>query len=152
MYKFKTYLKLFGIIAVAFGISIILNREVFLANTPRIKQNLGKYFLAQSSDLINILNIKNLVKKEIGFETQTKIAIQMQKGKEELNKLPMQSIAKGVSARSNDTHVEVVFDSNKIEWVEYTYIINGKKIKIRIPKGVDLPSEQEVELLHIETK
>ncbi|MEM4337155.1 MAG: hypothetical protein QXG86_04085 [Candidatus Woesearchaeota archaeon] len=65
--------------------------------------------------------------------------------KEAISKAPMRKIAPGVYAGEYKGYQVSTIKINEIEFLEYTFDVNGRKIKIKVPKGETPPSQETVE-------
>lgn len=144
----KIFLLLFAL-GIAYFVSSFSIKNVFLANSPKIRPNLGGYFLAK----INNTKEKILAKLNFNFNLfpsfnipgSDRIATNQQNRQEIANALKssLKPITKGVSAASKDGYHYFEFTLNEIEWVEITYTLkNGEIVKIRYPKGTNPPPKE----------
>lgn len=60
----------------------------------------------------------------------------------------LRQVAKGVYAKETKTSSEKIYHMNDIAWVEHTYIVNGKKVTIKVAKGDDVPSQSVMEQIY----
>lgn len=123
------YSKILGALILTYFFSQFLSKEVFLGYSPRIRPFLGRYLIARA--------------KEIYFTKFSFFAnLFYQKPADKLEHIPFKEVAKGIYAKSEGNVTHTLIKENEVEWVEYNYIIKGKKIKIKVPKGQKpLPKE-----------
>lgn len=135
--KNKFYLKIVFVFFLSFIVSSFLIKEVFLGESPVLRSNLLSHLSLKLADLARIESKRliSLFKKPANL-------------KQELKEAPFDMITKGVygKAKGNYSYTEVRL--NEIEWVEYTFDIKDKKIKIKFPKGQTPPTQQMVEEIY----
>ena len=122
-------IKILLALIIAFGLSLFSVKNVFIANSPKIRNDLGykiNYF-AQ-----NILQNNFLTKRNNNISEEEK---------------NIQKIAAGVYAQTISGVSVKQYRLNEIEWVEHIYIVNGKEIKLKIAKGDEVLSQETVEHL-----
>lgn len=64
-----------------------------------------------------------------------------------LSDVPLKQISRDVYSKSKDNYSNLEIRINEIEFIEYSFNVDGKKIKIKIPKDTPPPSEEFVKLL-----
>jgi hypothetical protein len=131
--KLQLYFKILITFIFGFFLSSFLIQKIFLAGTPRIRPN-------AFSNLA--LEIKN--------NTYSLIAlfIKQPSPEEILKDVPLKTISKGVYGKTKENYSYTLIKVNEIEWKEYTFNINGKEIKIKVPKDQQPPSQKLVEALY----
>ena len=138
----KNFFKFFLAIFLSIFFSNLLIKNVFIANSPKIRPTLG-YYLAQKffpKDLSNKINRKNNVNIE---KTQNNDLIFSQ-----INKNNFIPINKGVYASDLKKGSYLLIKEKEVEWIIYTFTINGKEIKIKVPKGESIPNQKVLEELY----
>jgi len=138
----KNFLNSFLAIFLSIIFSNFLIKNVFIANSPKIRPNLV-YYLAQkffSKDLSNKISKRNNVNN---VKSQNKVLIFSQ-----INKNNFIPINKGVYASDLKKGNYLLIKENEVEWVIYTFTINGKEIKIKVPKGEPTPHQKVLEVLY----
>ena len=148
MKNYKNLIKLFLILALTYFISSIFIKNIFLANSPKIRPNLGGYFLAK----INNTKEKILARLNFNFNLfpsfnipSSNNIVSNQNQRETVNflKSSLKPITKGVSAATKGNYSYTQFRLNEIEWVQITYTFkNGKTITIQYPKGTNPPPKE----------
>ncbi len=118
------YLKILVALGIGYFIASILTKNVFIVNSPRLRQNLGQYLLAQLTGVIN--NSGSFLANVVGGRKTPEQA---------LGNVPLQQVAKGVYAKNGNGYSYTIIKENEVEWVVYKTILNGKQITIKIPKG-----------------
>ncbi|QQG44489.1 MAG: hypothetical protein HYW86_01055 [Candidatus Roizmanbacteria bacterium] len=125
MNKKITYLKIFGVLAVSYLIINIFAKEVFIANTPKIRPNLDRYIASKLNS--NIQFLAGLINKRTP--------------EEELKDIPLKMVTKGIYAKDKDNVSQTVIKLNEVEFVEYTFNTSKGPIKIKVPKGQNPPPQ-----------
>lgn len=57
-------------------------------------------------------------------------------------------IYQGVYAITTNQYSGIEVRENEVEWIPYTYVVNEKEIKLRVPKGMTPPSQKEMDLVY----
>jgi hypothetical protein len=127
----KLYLKIAGILLFSLFVINTFANDVFIAGTPKIRPD-AQAVLAGRFGL--------LVQSPRDF-----IATLFPPAPKDLKDVPLQPIGTGVYAHEKEHTKEVIFKDNEINWIEYTYIVNGQEIKIRVPEGQPAPPQKVVE-------
>lgn len=121
--------KIFLILIFSFLLSSFFIKNVFLANSPKIRPNLGRYFLAR------LINFKNdfLATFDSQKQKEKQIIANLKKS--------LKPITKGVKAASVPGYSYTEFKVDEIEWLEVTFTLSdGRKITVRYPKGQEPPN------------
>lgn len=144
------YLKIGLILGTAFVLSNFSIKNVFLADSPKINPNVGKNMIAKidnfwskTSSLIafngGLFNFFGSTYNSTGL-----IKDLPAKTLDALN-APLHKVSQGVYAgEKNDIQV-IEIRSNEIDYLEYTFNVNGKEIKIKVPKDQQPPSQEVME-------
>jgi len=120
-------IKIFGILALAFFFMRLLSGTVFLSNSPRLNSS---FFLALKNKTFNFLASLS-VKSKVNGTANAAL-----KSLEQLPSSTLRSVGTGVYAKE-DTSSDVIYiriDKNA-EWEEKIISLDGRQIKIRVPKG-----------------
>ncbi len=130
------WIKIITGIFLSYLISVFLLKEIFIADSPRIRQDVGSY----------------LAKRITGFFSSrynfvASLFYTNKDPKKELENIPFQNIAKGIYAKSKGNMSYTYVKLNEVEWVEYRFYIKGKEIKIHVPKEQIPPSQEELNKL-----
>lgn len=157
----------------SFVISNTLSKNVFIANTPRIRSNLNQY-LAQkikSTFSDNYGRLLSLIRRrETNTETNpptknttsnpntatnTNSTTYTRKPstplsfESEIVQNALKPITKGVSAATIDNTVYYEYKVKEIEWVRIDYTTkNGRQLKLSFPKGTNIPSRNILEKMY----
>lgn len=139
MIFFKKYFKLILIIFFSYFLSYFFGNKIFVGNTPKIKENLiaelnleiKNFFIKQSDKILSFFSTKKNDNSSVKIE-------------EFLKDVPFKEISKGVYSKSKDNYSILEIKINEIEFVEYSFNVEGKEIKIKIPKDTPPPSEEFV--------
>lgn len=148
--KYKKYFTIFLVFVVSYYIANFSIRNLFLANSPRIRPNMGSYLIAKLNSRFE--SIRTLALSKLNFnlspphDTQTsdsdKKNITRDIVFEQLGK-NLKPITKGVNAASQNGYNYYEFKVNEIEWVMIEYTLkNGETIKVRYPKGTNPPPRE----------
>ena len=166
--KYKNWGKVFLIIGLAFLISSFSIKNIFLANSPKIRPNLGGYFLAKINNtknnilaklnfgLINFSSPPNNASdngqpsdNSLQFDNNNTDGSIAQNPNQDSNatieflKQSLKPITKGVSAATQDGYSYTEIKLNEIEWVRITYTLsNGETVTIEYPKGTTPPPKE----------
>jgi len=137
----KKYGQIMGTLLLAYFVSIIVGDTVFMNKTPVMRPNLMQYIAiktqSQFNTLIAGLGINNGKQSPA---SDVKSYAQVEKS---MDSIPFSQLTKGVYAKDNGVNSITVIKSGELETVEYSYVINGKIVKIRVPKNFPL-SEQQI--------
>jgi len=112
-----------------------LNKNVFVANSPQIKPDVGTTLFAMVGDTVDTTTA-TFARLFNGFSSQTV--------QQKLANIPLQKISTGVYAKESGNNSYVEFRGNEISWKEYTVIVNGKPMVVKVPDGTDPPSSQDL--------
>lgn len=139
-------------------LSIVLSKlfidNVFLAQSPMIRQNLGQYLVAKLNFGTKIRNYLSSIKttfipSQSSGSQKNQIALQQSPTVLPDNNY-LKPISKGVYAvedgQGNIKKVE--FKLGEMEWVEYTFYIRGKEIKVKMPKDQQPPSQSILDKMY----
>lgn len=151
------FLKLFLIMSIAYFISKFSSNTVFLAGTPKLNpfavNNLivkVKFFASNTGAIIADLNPLNLIRKRKDGLSPAQLPTQSD-FTEEINnslKTPLYQVSQGVYAGEKNGYKVIEVRIGEIEYKEYTFKVNGKEIKIKVPKDQQPPSQDVVEALY----
>lgn len=134
------YIKILVVMALAFFIADLSSKTVFLAKTPKINPN----FIAR---LNNIFPKKNK-EETIALPVMVKRREELPSAITESLNMPLKPVSKGVYAGEKNNINVYEFRQDEIDWVEYTFVINGKEMKIKVPKGQTPPKKEELEQIY----
>jgi len=140
----KKYLSILLALIVSYSVVKMSINNVFIANSPEIRQNLGTYLLVKITNIKeNVLAKLNL---NFSFFSNSSGSVANNQTREQMTnflKANLKPVAKGVSAATKDQYNYIEFTMDKIEWVMIEYTLkNGKIIKIRYPKGTEPPPKE----------
>lgn len=140
------YIKLFSIFGLSFLASSFLNKEVFVANSPQVRENLPQHLASR-------------VEETVSGQSSVLAFFQFRPGKEEIPDDQRQSaesslaganssvpegavepIAPGVYAGEREDVGYTVVELNQAEWKEYETEIDGEIVKVRVYSGT-VPQE-----------
>src|SRR3989344_785836 len=128
MNRKRLYLKILLVLVSGFLVSKIAINEIFVASTPRIRQNLLKYIASRIPNLVRF--------------NDNKIA-------EHIEKTVFVNLSKGVYAKPLPKGGSyILIKENEIEWIEYNFDINGQQVKIKGLKGENPPPKEFVEKIY----
>lgn len=131
----KKIILIFFILILAFLISTFSVKNIFFANSPRIKQNLIADLRNQVKN--NSIRLFALL-RGVNFKKNNNVAFTL--------KDKLQTITKGVRAASENSNTYATYDFKLIEKAEITYLLsNGKRITLIYVKGMDPPPKEMIE-------
>lgn len=148
MNKKLFYTKILIVLVLGLVAVRILVPEIFLANTPRIKPNLDKYIAFRVNNLLERGN--NFIARIFNRKSepsQEQLVQTVQTAEDSLKNIPFKQMTKGVYAKSNNNISYTIVRDNEIDWVEYSFDIKGKQVKIKVPRGEQPPSQETLESL-----
>jgi len=127
-------------------ISSFLVNTIFIGDSPRLlphpEQQLMRGLQNNASYVAMMIN-PSLKQKMNGSSPTESLTALMKK----MENVPMQQIAKGTYAKSNEGVTINIVKLDEMLYKEYIYHVNGKEIKIRVPEGQEVPSQDMVEKL-----
>jgi len=143
-------IKKYGFIILVLSISLLLSefsiKNIFLASSPKLNplfahntinkiKNVGSSVSGRLASIQINLSLFNSRETKIknSEEIKTKIA--------EIITRPTNKLTKGVYADENN----IVVVANEVDYMEYLFIIKGKEVKIKVPKGMTKPTQEDVE-------
>lgn len=140
-----TYSKLGAIMLVSFFLASFLNEEVFVNNSPKVRNNLPEHLAGRGQEFIASLPFIGTG----GSKTSSQIAKQAEETVNgSLKDIPFSQVAKGVSAKENDELKYTIIKDNEVEWIEYTFMVKGKEVKIKVRAGAEPPPKERIEQLY----
>ncbi|MFA6016816.1 MAG: hypothetical protein WC744_01885 [Patescibacteria group bacterium] len=157
------YIKIFLVFTVAYLISSFSIENLFLAKSPKINPYFGQNMMAKATGLLN--KTKNLVAFRINLPnfsntggtinnnqpsalTNQESALTLTKKIDNALQTPLSKISQGVYAGERDGIRVYEIRTGEIDYLEYTFTVNGKEIKIKVPKDQSPPSQQTMEALY----
>ena len=144
MFNYKNLIKIFLILVFAFAVSYFFEKNIFLADSPKIRPNLDVYFLAKinnvKENILARLNLGSLLPQFNQVPNNNLVATKNREETINFLKNNLKPITKGVSAASKDNYSYTEFKLNEIEWAQITYTLSsGKQVTIQYPKGTTPP-------------
>lgn len=137
---------LLAILAAFLGAKV-LGWTVFIAHTPYPPSSIATLLASR------IQEIRSRIKYGKRFERLDKTTPGISRSTfENMKKVifqPIREVAPGAYAQKYKNVVKVVIKKDEIEWVIYEFRVNGRKIRVRVPKGQKPPTQEEVEHLVI---
>ena len=132
------YIQIFTALFIGFIASRILIKNVFIANTPRIQSD----FVSSAKNLFALLlsGGRYSISKLSDAESQQMDAM----AKSNL----LRPLTKGIYAAEDAKRTYMIVKENEVEWMEYSYVVKGKTVKIRVPRGATAPTQDTVEKLY----
>ena len=131
------YLRIFFLLGIAYLISYFSIKNIFLAESPKINpffpQNMMVGNVAQPTNQtpVTTQNINSLPQDVV----------------EALN-TPLKKVSQGVYAGQKNNIKVYEIRTGELEYFEYTFNVNGKEIKINVPKGQPPPSQEVMNSLY----
>lgn len=148
-------IKVFIVLLCSFLISDISIKNVFLAQSPKVNPMFVPNTIAKvknswskTGNFIASINLFPKINKtdfnQTNYPQPNSFALTKSQFNEIL-KTPLKQVSQGVYAgESGETKVYEV-RVGEIDYLEYTFNINGKEVKVKVPKNQEAPSQQEVE-------
>lgn len=169
------YLKLFIVLGASFLISEFTINNVFVAQSPKlnpffVSNTIAKInnFWSKTGNFIVSINflpkfkLQNTNNKQTAFNPINNVnnadnqlnqsqltSFSLDKAKiEKILKAPLNQVSQGVYAGEVDGTQVYEVRTNEIDYLEYTFNVKGKEIKIKVPKDQRPPSQEEMEVLY----
>ncbi len=139
--KFK--IKIIAAFLLSLALTFILKKEIFIADTPRLKYLPHQYIALKIKEAMYDLKYGKMAKK--AREDTQKISLRTMENAQKVIFEPMKKIAPGVYSQTRENVVKITFKEEEMEWEEYKFKVNGKEVKIRVLKGGKIPSQGELE-------
>ena len=139
-------IKIFLVLLFSFLFSSFLIKNVFIANSPKVRPYLNDYFAFKIKDLFK--NFSNLAFYGLSSRHATNTIIEKTPTIEGVKNKPLIPIGKGVYARTDNKNALIEINLEGVDFIEYTFTINGKEIKIKVPKGESTPNQKVLEALY----
>ena len=158
----KKYLKIFLLLGAAFIISDFSIKNVFLAKSPKFNPFFTQNIIAKVSNIwtktTNFFAFRSIFPSsndqinQANFNqkptNQTFTLKEAPKDIIEALNTPLTKVSQGVYAGEKNNIRVYEIRTNEIEYLEYTFNINGKEVKIKVPKDQQPPSQEVVEALY----
>ncbi len=134
----KIRFKILILIIISYFVSDILGKNIFLANTPKIRPDLSQYLLSKIIDFKD--KGKDFFASLFNFSKENYSSYTYQdKTRKELEKRPLIELYKGVYAQTEGKKAIIKIDIGEMEFTEYVFNIDGREIKLKIPKNGPTP-------------
>jgi hypothetical protein len=133
----KLYVKILLALVLSFGLVKVVSQQVFIADTPKIQPNLAQNWTS---------NIKSFAYKK--SDNSVAVGQTTKPVNEALATAPTKELIKGVYAREDKNVKQIIIRDNEIVYTEYTFTINGKEIKIKVPQGEEPPPKEVLEKIY----
>lgn len=122
------YLKIFFLLSVAYIVSNFFIKNIFLADSPK----LNPFFVQNMFAKKTITPNNNTYSQNI----------------EEALNAPLKKVSQGVYAGEKNNIKVFEIRTGELEYLEYTFNVNGKMVKIKVPKGQEAPSQEVMDVLY----
>lgn len=135
-----TYIKILSAIFISIIAVNLLSSQIFLANSPRLRPNLGNYLIVKlknltigpNSFLANLFTDKSkIVKQKPTANTEKQVA-----------NIPYNQIAKGVYAKEQGNITYKLYKDNEVDWLEYRFVYKNKEYVIKYAAGDTVPNKE----------
>lgn len=150
--KLIRYSKILVTFALSFFIAGTLNNEIFIANSPQIREDVGSHLVARARSIMSgnaqfVANIFNPYNSDnLSDEQKEKISTEFaRQTAEKLQNAPLKAVSKGVYAKEDEDISYTEIRLGQVTWREYTLTIDGEVVKIRIPADGQQPSVEELQ-------
>lgn len=147
--KLVAYTKIVLVLVAGFILSGVLNREVFISDSPKIRPHLPEYLASRigdgwrsGGDMIADLNIPGIPNRKVEVAKKVEAILNGS-----IKDIPLKAIAPGVYAKENDEVSYTLVKVNEVQWIQYHYKIRGKDVTIEVPLGETPPNQQRIEQL-----
>lgn len=156
-------IKIFLILIASFIISSFSINNIFLAKSPKINpffaQNLIAKVKSFQSTTANFFAFKNIFPKNKNFSNNNSaqkstssqpVAFNLNNAPEEVIKAldtPLKKVSQGVYAGEKNNIQVYEVRMNEIDYLEYKFNVNGKEVKIKVPKDQQPPSQETIEAI-----
>lgn len=141
-FNLKSKIKTILVLALAFAVSQLIGRTVFVADSPLIRRNLVKYIATNISLLMSRVDLSFLSFNFLKRSGQNNVVIQPTTNRQNNQQnIPLKQISKGIYAAEDNQGkiIKIEYRLNEIDWVKYTFIVNGKQVTLIIPKNEPTP-------------
>ncbi|MDO8497870.1 MAG: hypothetical protein Q7S61_04995 [bacterium] len=144
MHKYLPYTKILLCLVFAFLIADISTKELFVAGTPKLRDDTGERLAMAFQGLTtgSFIAKKNDAAK-VGVAGSVSASAE-----QELKDTPFTQLVKGVYAKENSHLSYTVIKENEIVWREYRIFIKGKMVKVKVPEQEEALSQNALEKLH----
>lgn len=160
--KNTKYLKILLILGIAYIFSGFSIKNIFISESPKINPffvsntvakannflSKTKNFVASLNPLKNITNSNQqnivLTPRQITNTSQSRVASISR----QIENMSLKEISQGVYAGEVDNTQVTEIRIGEIDYLEYTFNVNGKEIKIKVPKDQQPPSQEVVNVLY----
>lgn len=144
--NYKNLGKIFLVLILAYFVSSFSIKNVFLADSPKIRPNLGSYLLARinnvKENMLARLNFSSLLPQFNQEPSNNLVANQNREEAINFLKNSLKPVTKGVSAAEKNGYSYTEFKLDEIEWAKITYTLkNGQTVTIQYPKGTEPPPQ-----------
>lgn len=133
MRNLSLYLRIGLVMVVSFLFANIFSNSVFIAGTPNLQPWIA------GNPLVALVYKPRSIQPDIpqgGVNSSVALAFA---------DVPYTKVGQGVFAKEKGADNYVLVKVNDIEYKEYTFIVRGKAVKIRVPKDDQPPAQKEVE-------
>lgn len=153
------YLRIVVVLIIAYLISDTSVKNVFLGQSPKIDPLLVSKLAVKVNNFwsrsTNFIASIKLFPGSTTPPTKSPTAGQQENNFaftgnqiEEILQAPLKKVSSGVYAGEKNNVQVYEVRSNEIDYLEYTFTVNGKEIKIKVPKDQQPPSQDVVEALY----
>lgn len=141
-FNLKRKIKTILVLALAFAVSQVIGRTVFVADSPLIRRNLVQYIATNISLLMSRVDLSFLSFNFLKGSSQNNVAVQPTANQQNNEQnIPLKQISKGIYAAEDNQGkiIKIEYRLNEIDWVKYTFIVNGKQVTLIMPKNEPTP-------------
>lgn len=146
--KLKHTLHVSAALLIAFFVSKVVGDIFFISDSPILRSDPAMY-IAQKIDkstgpLLAFLKIRKSGSYENPDVNKFASLDDFKQAMSSAVNIPMKQVATGTYASTVQGKDVQIIKLNEIPYREYTYTIDGKQIKIRVPETMSPPTEDEV--------
>jgi uncharacterized membrane-anchored protein YhcB (DUF1043 family) len=127
----------------AFLVMSTLTGSVFVNNTFQVNQN----FITQIKNKLENGKEKVSVFFAKVFNKQSNIPVSDER-LQKLYALTATKLVPGVYARKDSSYEVIDLVDSEVNWIQYTFVVNGKEIVINIPEGQSPPPQEVIDRMY----
>lgn len=136
------------VLIISFLMTKVVGDIFFISDSPVLRSNPALYMAKKVdmsvSPLLALLRINKTGNSQTLNATHFASIEDFNQALSKAVDVPMKQVAKGTYAATVQGKEVQIIKLNEIPYKEYTYTINGKQVKIRVPETMSPPTENEV--------
>lgn len=150
-FNLKSKIKIILVLTLAFGVSQLIGRTIFVADSPLIRRNLGQYIATNISSMMVKVDLSFLSLNFLKGGSQKNVVTQPAANqRNNQQSIHLKQVSKGIyAAEDNQGKIKKVeYRLDEIDWVEYTFTVNGRQVTIKMPKSQPTPRMDVLEKIY----